>query len=116
MYGKSPGKVLQCSQTDPVAVQKIHTELENGRGICIDILNKKKDGNLAVFNLDITPIFDDDGNLQHFVALQREICETAIDQMRLAAVEQAKAQAIANKLKTEFIMNMVSIINCLPFL
>jgi PAS domain S-box-containing protein len=107
MYGKSPGKVLQCSQTDRNSVSKLHEELENGRGICIDILNRKKDGSLGIFNLDITPIFDDDGNLQHFVCLQREVSEAALDQMRLAAVEQAKAQAIANKLKTEFIMNMV---------
>lgn len=105
------GAVLQCSRTDKTTVEKMSEELRNSRNVCVDLLNRRKDGNLVMVNLDITPVFDEAGVLHHYVALQREINPTAMEQMRAAAVEQAKAQALANKMKTDFIMNMVSLID-----
>jgi PAS domain S-box-containing protein len=106
MYGKSPGRVLQCNHTDRGTVQKMAYELKATKGLCVDVLNRRKDGTFLMVNLDITPVFDEEGNLHHFVALQREINPSSVEQMRAAAVEQAKAQALANKMKTDFIMNM----------
>jgi PAS domain S-box-containing protein len=106
MIGKNPGELLQCPQTEKGDIDVMKKELSDCKPFCIDLMNRKKDGTLFMVNLDMTPVFDPNGELTHFFALQREISSQAVDRMRAAAVEQAKAQALANKLKTEFIMNM----------
>lgn len=106
MYGHNPGHVLQCSQTDKRAVESIAEALDSSRSICVDLINKTKSGELVTINLDIFPVFDDEGNLHHYVSLQRLISNVDCETVRGEAVRLAHAEAYANKMKTEFIMNM----------
>lgn len=107
MYGKSPGSVLQCEQSDPEVIEKMRDCLDSAREFCVDIVNRRKNGMLMMFNIDVFPVFDDDGELLHFVALQREVSDKALREKKSSAVEQAKANALANQLKVDFMMKMV---------
>lgn len=106
MYGKSPGEVLQCEKTDPKAIAKLSKMLRENKPVSLIITNRTKDNSLIHVNLDISPVFDESGTLRHFIAFQRTIKQNELDELRTTAVERAKDQSLANRMKTEFIIDM----------
>jgi len=58
-----------------------------------EIQNRRKDGTLYFSELSVTPILDDDGKIQFFVAVERDITErTEIDRMKNEFVSVASHQ------------------------
>jgi PAS domain S-box-containing protein len=73
MMGQTPGAVLQGPDTDPATVARIHERMRHKRPFTVNILNYKKTGQKLWFAMDITPVYDDEKQLTHFIAIQQNI-------------------------------------------
>ncbi len=68
-------KFLQGKDTSPEALETIRHALKTQTGCCVILRNYKKDGTPFWNELTISPVFDQQGNLTHFVGVQSDISE-----------------------------------------
>jgi two-component system sensor kinase FixL len=73
VMGKKPGEVLQGPKTSPETVAAIREALTRQEPFLGEILNYSKDGKPYWLSLNINPVFDDDGKLLQFIAIENEI-------------------------------------------
>ncbi|WP_210521791.1 PAS domain-containing sensor histidine kinase [Hymenobacter terricola] len=73
MLGQKPGAVLQGPETDPAAIRRFQERLPLPKPFSVTVLNYKKSGQKLWFAMDITPIFNDAGDLTQFIAIQQNI-------------------------------------------
>ncbi len=66
-------RFLQGPETDPDAIEKIREAVRQARPLEIDILNRRKDGDLFWNRLLIAPVHDADGQLCYFSASQVDV-------------------------------------------
>ncbi|MDO8279471.1 MAG: PAS domain S-box protein [Burkholderiaceae bacterium] len=85
VIGKKPGAVLQNKNTDEGTVAQLRSALRAGKPIRAEILNASKSGNEYWLDMRIQPIFDDDGKVVRFIAV-----ETDISDRKLRAIEAAQ--------------------------
>ncbi|WP_145045537.1 HAMP domain-containing sensor histidine kinase [Paenibacillus xylanexedens] len=80
-------RFLQGRDTLPETVDKIREALREQKSIKIDILNYTKSGHKFWNELNIDPIFNDEGDCLFFVGIQYDISERkyAEEQLRMAA-------------------------------
>ena len=71
--GKKPGALLQGSQTDAKTVKQIREALKAQKPFQGEILNYDKQGRLYWLWLSINPIFDSNGELSQFIAIESDI-------------------------------------------
>jgi len=90
MAGKKPGEVLQGPDTDPDTVANVRKWLQEGRSFDVELLNYTPSGETFWNHMQITPIRDDQGNIEHFIAI-----ETNSTQLRRAKQELQAAKEIA---------------------
>lgn len=72
---KKPGDFLQGPDTDPETVQRLSEAIHNYESIDETILNYTKSGEAYWVSMSIDPIFDEDGNCTHFIAIERDVTE-----------------------------------------
>ena len=75
VINKKPGDFLQGKDTDPVAVENIRKGLASNKTFGQEILNYTKSGNPYWLYLSITPIFNESGELERYIAIESEITE-----------------------------------------
>jgi PAS domain S-box-containing protein len=101
VLGKKPGSVLQGPDTDPKAVANIREKLQQKVSFHEEILNYTKSGVPYWLSLSITPIFDEQQKLIHFIAIESDITQRkaqeqalveANDQIRTAYEELTRTQ------------------------
>ena len=73
VIGKKPGDMLQGEKTSQETVNSIREALAKCEPFSGEILNYSKDGRPYWLSLNINPVFDDDGKLLQFIALESEI-------------------------------------------
>jgi len=73
--GRKPGNVLQGHATDPDAVARMREAIRNGQGFDVEVLNYHKNGTPHWLHITAQPVFDDQGNVRHFVAIEADITE-----------------------------------------
>lgn len=84
--GHKPGHLLQGPLTDAATVARIKELLASRQPFRdVELLNYTKDGRSYWISLDIEPIFDEDGVLQRFFAIERDITERKQADEALAA-------------------------------
>ena len=74
--GQKPGHLLQGEHTDADTVQTIRDNLKAQQAFYQEILNYHKDGTPYWISLAIDPVFDNNGQLIHYVAIQADINDT----------------------------------------
>lgn len=74
VIGCSPGALLQCPQTDPVAVQAIRDALDAAQPFEGEILNRARDGRLYWVELRIQPLREE-GRLTGFLSLESDVTQ-----------------------------------------
>jgi PAS domain S-box-containing protein len=102
--GKIPGKVLQGPDTDPDTVVAIARQLAAHKPVETEILNYHKDGTPYWITMNITPIFNEQGELQRFVAIENDITERKLAEQTLKQAKEA-AEAAAQA-KADFLATM----------
>ena len=90
VIGKRPGVFLHGTETDPTTVAKLRAALREQQPIQTELINYTKTGQSYWIALSIKPIYDDHGELIHFISIERDITERKQVEQRL----QQQAQII----------------------
>jgi PAS domain S-box-containing protein len=72
--GKNPS-MFQFEETDPETKLKIKNALKEHKNVQAEIINKGKSGNIYWLDLYIEPLFDDEGILTGFIAVEIDITD-----------------------------------------
>ena len=72
--GRTP-RVLKSGEHDPEFYEKMWETILSGDVWESDIVNERKDGERFVVNQTIAPITDEEGTIQHFVSVHKDISE-----------------------------------------
>lgn len=81
--GKNPGELLQGPDTDPNTVGHLAKAMENYESVQAVILNYTKHGEPYWLDLTIDPIFDEEGNCEAFIAIEKDVTEQIERQKKL---------------------------------
>ncbi len=102
--GYPPGDILQGAETSQATINLMSDAIARGEGFATEIINYRKSGEAYWVSIDCKPVFDDDGVLQNFIAIERDITEAKESaQMMLQAKEDAES---LTKARTRFVANM----------
>lgn len=86
--GKTPGSVLQGPDSESDAVEIMRDGVEQGTGFNVDLINYDKSGQPYWIAIDCTPIFDCNGKLTNFIAIERVVTEEKQAEETLRESEQ----------------------------
>ncbi len=86
VIGQTP-RLLQGPGTDPRELERIRDALRRQEPVRCELLNYKRSGEAYWLELNLTPLFDDEGHCTHFVSVQRDITER---KQREAELRQAQ--------------------------
>jgi methyl-accepting chemotaxis protein len=89
--GKKPGHFLQGAHTDKNTEQRIKAHIAARRPFYEEVLNYDKLGNPYWISIVVNPVFDENGDLHKFVALQANINDTK----KLSIENDVRLQAIS---------------------
>lgn len=81
--GENPGELLQGPDTDPNTVDHLAKAMENCESVQAVILNYTKQGEPYWLDLTIDPIFDEEGNCEAFIAIEKDVTEQIERQKKL---------------------------------
>jgi two-component system cell cycle sensor histidine kinase/response regulator CckA len=85
-------RFLQGEESDPAAVQQIREAIAKGEPCTVELQNYRKDGTSFWNKLSISPVFDDNGKLTHFVGVQMDV--TAQHRLEEQLRQSQKMEAI----------------------
>jgi diguanylate cyclase (GGDEF)-like protein/PAS domain S-box-containing protein len=94
VLGRKPGELLQSELTDPATIARIGAELEAGRAVRVELLNRSRDGRDYWIDADIQPLHDAHGALSGFIAVETVITEQVTQRLRSAALLAALPTAV----------------------
>jgi len=104
MIGRKPGSFLQGPDTNPETVKMIRASLLQHKIIDTEIVNYTKNGRSYWIDLFITPLKNDRGEVEKFVAIQRDITEQKLYEDNLKNIIDQKTKDLQNtndRLETE---------------
>ncbi|MCJ8164260.1 PAS domain S-box protein [Pontibacter sp. E15-1] len=81
--GKVPSVLLQGPESDPAASRRIREKYESQQPFSEEILNYRKSGEKFWFAIDVTPIFDAQGQLTNYIAIETDITEKKDSEAKL---------------------------------
>ena len=102
--GWLPGDLLNAPGTEPDTVLRLIKARETKTPVRAEVLNRVKSGEVMWMETSITPIFDDQGALQLWIAVERDITEAKEREAELARARAAAEEA--GKAKSQFLANM----------
>jgi PAS domain S-box-containing protein len=96
--GKKPRDFLQSKNSDPKVLEKLSEALRNKENIEVTIINITREGTPYYNQLEITPVFDENGNHTNFIALQKDITAESVVKDELLRVN-SRFELISQKSK-----------------
>jgi PAS domain S-box-containing protein len=84
IVGRKPGDLLQGPDTDRSAVAYVRDRLCQRKGFKVELINYTKSGRRYWVDIEVQPIYDDDGRLTHFMAIERDITDRKRAELVLA--------------------------------
>lgn len=104
VIGRTPGSVLQGSDTDSCTVVRINQALKEQQSFHEEILNYHKDGSAYWIEIHCNPLKNKNGDITGFMAIETDIsAQRESAQALLQAKEDAEA---AVNVKSEFLASM----------
>ncbi|MFN6037272.1 MAG: PAS domain S-box protein, partial [Bacteroidota bacterium] len=94
--GKKPKDFLQGKDTDPKAIEKIKEALWNKKNVEQTVINYNKFKQPYHNSLQITPVFDEQGKLKNFIAIQKDITKEIQAKQEILNIN-SRFELIANK-------------------
>lgn len=103
IIGKNP-RILQGEQTDRSQLDQLRRSLENGEPFKGELKNYHKNGDEYWLDISIVPVTNDNGQITHYAAIERDITERKQFEKDLIQAKNDAEQA--NISKSEFLANM----------
>ena len=97
-------RFLQGPETDPESVREIREAVSRGKAIRMELLNYRKNGEKFWNELIITPVKNEEGELQNFVGVQLDVTRHQEVEHKLAMARDVAVAA--NAAKSSFVANM----------
>lgn len=94
--GRKPKEFLQGKDSDTDSLLKLKHALQQKEYVEVTLVNYKKNGQKYFNSLQITPVFDEHGKHQNFIALQKDITEEVYAKNELLNVN-ARFELISEK-------------------
>jgi PAS domain S-box-containing protein len=66
-------RFLQGKETETEPVQRLHDAIEAGKAVSVELRNYRKDGTKFWNKLEIAPVYDDAGELTHYIGFQSDV-------------------------------------------
>lgn len=85
VVGKKHGTFLIGPATDPETVEEMRIGLETGTGYNVEVINYNKSGEPYWIGMELTPVRDAQGELERFIAVERDITREVILRQKLVA-------------------------------
>jgi PAS domain S-box-containing protein len=104
VIGLKPGTLLQGPETDLNTTKKIADLIRNRQFGTVEILNYTKSKTPYWLEIQIAPLFDELGELEGFMAVERDVTERIELQKNLE--HSAKKAEMANVAKSQFLASM----------
>lgn len=104
MLGRNP-RVLQGPETDPEVVDDLATAIEKEEPTTVEIRNYRSDGTPFWNELTVAPVYDDAGELVHYVGFQNDVSDRK-EAERLA--EQRAEKLVAERTVLQRILTRVN--------
>ncbi|GEO03386.1 hypothetical protein AAE02nite_10500 [Adhaeribacter aerolatus] len=86
--GKRPSVLLHSFKTDPTVYKSLEEKLLRGEPISYEILNLKKNGEEVWISLEITAIFDENGDIVRFIEVETDITALKNSELELSTLAQ----------------------------
>jgi len=94
ILGKKPGSLLQGQKTDLETVKEIGMCIGAHKSFTGDIFNYTKSGHGYWVRIVLTPIFNDEGECEHFIAIQYDVTEERLKQLEERIQAQLTMQSM----------------------
>ncbi len=92
ILGKKPGELLQGPETDQETVKRISAALSNKASVTERIINYTKHGEKYWLDLTINPVFNDNGILTNFIAVERDITQRQNEENEIRFIKEMLEQ------------------------
>jgi PAS domain S-box-containing protein len=104
-------RFLQGDDRDQPGLDKLRAAIREGRNATVVLRNYRKDGSLFYNELRLSPIYDRQGRLTHFVGVQTDISErmqVELERERLLEQERETVERLrqVDHMKSQFLANM----------
>ena len=86
--GQKPGDLLQGPETDPNAILEMKKLFQKKEPISLEILNYRKNGEKFWYYMDISPVFNDEGQVSQYFAIQYDITERKEAEKRMRLLSE----------------------------
>ncbi len=103
VIGKSP-RMLQADDTDKRILEELRATLQSGKAFTGELKNYTKDGIAYWIDISIVPVKNEDGEITHFAAIQRDITSRKAFETELTI--NREAAEVASRAKGDFLANM----------
>ncbi len=76
-------RFLQGKDSDQPELDRLRTAFKNQESCTVVVRNYRKDGSLFWNELNVSPIYDEQGNLTHYLGIQNDVTDSKIAEERL---------------------------------
>lgn len=90
--GKNPAEILFGPETDPEVVERLVSSVRQKISFSSELINYKKNGESYWTQLNLSPIFDDDGAFQFYISVETVITERKEKENKILAQHLALQQ------------------------
>jgi PAS domain S-box-containing protein len=102
--GRNPVDFMVGPDTDRRTVNRIKAALRRGKSVSTDLANYSKSGERFYLHLEVQPVFNEQGRLENFIAVEFDITARVDMEKNL---RRAKVEAdAASRAKSEFLASM----------
>jgi PAS domain S-box-containing protein len=108
--GRKPGSFLQGPKTDPETIERIRAAIASRQRFVEEIYNYAKSGREYWLQIDATPVFDDQGELTHFIAVETDIHERKMSELLRAGQARVLELAAARAPLTDVLAEVCSVV------
>ncbi len=93
VVGRIPGTFLQGPETDPATVEIMRRGIAAGTGFHVEIVNYGRSGRKYWLDIEVQPILSEDGEFLNFMAIEADITERKLNEIRLRDSEMLLREA-----------------------
>lgn len=103
LIGQTP-RILQGSGTSRLSLNDLRDTLEKGKSFKGELQNYTKDGIAYWLDISIVPVKDEQGNITHFAAIERDVTQRKAFEKEMQI--HREAAEVSNRAKGDFLANM----------